>query len=281
MPPLSFFCRVILVLSLALPVGLFAQSTSPRFDVASIRQNTSSVVRWRIEFTPDGFIAEDASLADLLHEAWASDPLLQWAPLPPWTQATRFDIAARFDAALFPHATRVQRESMLQNLLIDRFGLHIHEESREFPLLALMVAVPHASLRESAADDLMHDPVDGHPVCYFAASRRGYANMQGCTLADLARRLSSHWDTGLDRVVVDRTGLADRYNLQLRWQVSEPASDPRASTDPQAAPTASDPDPAAPDLSTALRQQLGLKLTKSHCRLNVLVVDHIAMPTPN
>jgi hypothetical protein len=86
MQPLPRSCRAVLVLCLALPAGLISPTTppQPRFEVASIHPNTRSVIRWRIEFTPDGFIAEDASLADLIHEAWGSESLLQWDPLPSW-----------------------------------------------------------------------------------------------------------------------------------------------------------------------------------------------------
>jgi uncharacterized protein (TIGR03435 family) len=171
---------------------------------------------------------------------------------------------------------------MLQSLLADRFHLRVHKESRDFPLLALIVAGPQARLHESSADEIMRDPVDGHAVCYFAGSNRGYVKMRGCTLADLARRLNSHWDTGLDRVVVDHTGLAGRYDLELRWQAPEsPSVPPLAATDTHAPAAASDPDPAAPDLNTALWQQLGLKLTKTDGTLDVLIVDNVEMPTPN
>lgn len=254
----------------------------PDFEVASIHQNTSSAIRWRIEFTPDGFIAEDALLSDIIYEAWGSDSLLQWDPLPVWTLKTRFDIAARFDAVAFTHPSRAQREAMLQSLLVYRFHLQFHRESRDFPLLALTVASTHPKLQESTPSEVLHDPVDGHPICYFASSRRGHVKMEGCTLTDLARRLSSHWDTGLDQVVVDHTGLRDRYDLELSWRPPQAAigSQP-ASPEPLVPSGVPDPDSPAPEITAALWQQLGLKLVRTHGPLDVFIVDHIEMPTSN
>ena len=68
----------------------------------------------------------------------------------------------------------------------------------------------------------------------------------------LARNVSG--DAG--RVVVDRTGLAGRYEATLEM---------------------------SPDLTvfTALREQLGLRLEPIRVPLPVLIVEHIERPTPN
>jgi uncharacterized protein (TIGR03435 family) len=61
----------------------------------------------------------------------------------------------------------------------------------------------------------------------------------------------------------DHTGLAGKYDIKLRF--SNGGS-------PHADGEASDP---APDLSSALEKQLGLKLQKTKAPLDVIVIDHI------
>lgn len=271
-------CAVLLV-----PVAAAAQTAAlsrPQFEVASIRQNTSSVIRWRAEFSPDGFVAEDASLADIIREAWSSDPTQQWDPMPAWTLKARFDIAARFDVTAYPHPTREIRQAMLQGLLAERFHLQIHQESRQFPLLALTLATAEPKFPLSAPGDVVHDRVDGHAVCLYSANRRGYTKMLGCTTADLAHRLSTRWDTDSDRIVVDRTGLTGRYDFELRWQPATPAAAP-AAPEAQRLSLAPEPENPAPDLAAALWQQLGLKLVATQGPLDVMVIDHVELPTPN
>ena len=74
-------------------------------------------------------------------------------------------------------------------------------------------------------------------------------------------------------IVVDKTGIAGRYALKLKWTPddSRPFQTPRGST-------GSD---SGPSLFTALQEQLGLKLEPGKGPLRVLVIDHIQMPSEN
>jgi uncharacterized protein (TIGR03435 family) len=63
------------------------------------------------------------------------------------------------------------------------------------------------------------------------------------------------------RPIFDKTGLSDRYNLCLTFAPLSQATDLPAFT--------------PPDLFTALREQLGLKLEARKEAANVVVVDHI------
>jgi uncharacterized protein (TIGR03435 family) len=71
------------------------------------------------------------------------------------------------------------------------------------------------------------------------------------------------------RTVVDRTGLSGQFDFTLEWE-------PMTQAAPPGAPVAT-----RPSLFTALREQLGLALTSSRERLEVVVVDRIEPPTPD
>jgi uncharacterized protein (TIGR03435 family) len=86
----------------------------------------------------------------------------------------------------------------------------------------------------------------------------------GVPIARLVDQLSAQ----LQRVVVDKTGLAGNYNFQLTW-----------SPDDAAPPS---PDVAAPpDIFTALEEQLGLKLQPGKEEIDTLVIDHVEYPSEN
>jgi uncharacterized protein (TIGR03435 family) len=65
--------------------------------------------------------------------------------------------------------------------------------------------------------------------------------------------------TGIDRPVVDRTNLAGNWGFQLKF----------------APATNLDPDPDRPHFTTALQEQLGLKLEATRAPVDVLVIDGV------
>ena len=71
--------------------------------------------------------------------------------------------------------------------------------------------------------------------------------------------------TGIDRPVVDHTGLAGMFGFTLMF--SSFGTVPHVSNDPS--------------IFTALREQLGLKLEPARGRVEWLVIDSVEQPTPN
>jgi uncharacterized protein (TIGR03435 family) len=83
----------------------------------------------------------------------------------------------------------------------------------------------------------------------------------------------------LDRPVIDRTGLTDRYDFTLNWRPDE-FQFPRASAVQRAAAITNGAD-ALPDLFTAVQEQLGLKLDATKAPADVLVIDKVSKPSEN
>jgi uncharacterized protein (TIGR03435 family) len=226
-----------------------------------------------MEFTPDGIHAEDVTLLWVLHEAYAVTNADLMSGGPSWIDERRFDIDAKYDAELHPNITPEQRRLMLQQLLAERFKLVVHHEAKEFPLYALVVAKGGIKFTETSPDKLHMSPMYG-AMCMNKRSRTGILEMSGCTLGQLANRISGLARRDLDRGIVDQTGLTGRYELAVKWTpISTAASDVPKS----AAPDTDE----APSIFTALKEQLGLELKPIKGPLDTIVIDHAEMPTEN
>jgi uncharacterized protein (TIGR03435 family) len=88
----------------------------------------------------------------------------------------------------------------------------------------------------------------------------------GITMAKLADFLAGP----AGRVVIDRTGLADMFDVDLQYTLVNTGSAP-------VSPSGDDP----PDLSTAVREQLGLRLQSGRGPIDVLVIDAMRPPADN
>ena len=79
--------------------------------------------------------------------------------------------------------------------------------------------------------------------------------------------------TGVDRPVLDRTGLTGKFDFVMEFtpQFNGPLP-PGANFQP---------DESGPTFLEALRQQLGLKLEPQKGPVDVIVVDHVEQPSEN
>ena len=75
----------------------------------------------------------------------------------------------------------------------------------------------------------------------------------------------------LQRLVIDRTGLSERFDFDLEWKPVDSAVDPAAT------PAAE----FAPSLLAALDEQLGLKLESERAPIEYVVIDSAEPPTDN
>ena len=76
-------------------------------------------------------------------------------------------------------------------------------------------------------------------------------------------RLATALGTPLGRIILDRTGLAGTFDVDLAWTPNQSA------------------DTSGPSLFTALQEQLGLKLESTRGPVEVLVIDRVEQPTPD
>ena len=292
-------CQVSFAIALG-AASASAQTSRPAFEVASVKLNTrcdtggGSSGRGSI---PGRMVLECADLRDLILTAYGiygngANPApgsfrLQVVGGPAWMDSTRYDINAKSNGNPPPSE---MYGPMLQSLLQERFSLKVHRENREAPVYLLTTAKNGPKLRAaregSCVDTSTNQPADAGqsrvPICGKTNTSSGGAvvtvDMYGATIAELCAQLG----IAMDREVIDRTNLAGRFDIHL--EVARDDWKPRfvaGRTIRQQGPGVTDDPNAGPSISTALQQQLGLKLESGKGPVEVIVVDRIERPTDN
>jgi uncharacterized protein (TIGR03435 family) len=269
-------------------VGMAAQdAVQPKFEVASIKENKSGNDGGQTSGVNVGHYT--ATNIPLYFLVLTSYQLLdhQLAGMPEWTRSTAYDISAGYPPELRPDQSQLR--GMVRALLEDRFHLVAHHEMRQLDAYALTLARKDRKLgpQMSASNtDCARWLAEGRPQigaggvsaiapggkrpeCLILASRRGTLTAGSKSMLELAVTLQSF----VGRPVIDRTGLAGVFNMDMQWTPS-----PADASAPTGAGAATD---VGASLFTALQEQLGLKLESTKASFDVLVIDRIERPTPD
>ncbi|WP_052200973.1 TIGR03435 family protein [Terriglobus sp. TAA 43] len=245
-----------------------ANTPRPSFEVASVRAHDPADRKNFNNFQayPDGrFTSDNSSLWMLIHYAFQIQPY-QFVGGPDWIKSLGFDLNAK------PAEVRGFDDIplMLQGVLEDRFQLKYHWETREQPVYNLVVTKP-GKLRESVVKADCPRPFS-HPEgipedapCGDLENRMGYTKGYKLSSSEFAASLS--WL--LSKAVVDKTNLSGHYDVELRWTPESATIRPDAS------------EQNAPDMFTAIQEQLGLKLQASKGPVSVFVIDYVEKPSDN
>lgn len=268
--------------------GAWAQAAadSPVFDAASVKLSPPTepgqVVFGKMGAGPG---SQDPTRIDyrrvsidiLVARAYGVD---QWQLFgPDWTKRGQYDIVAK----LPPGTTKEQFQTMLRNLLAERFKLQVHRETKDLtgysltlgksgPKLKSHPAAPPPADEDKSAPTgftLPKTGADGYPIL---TKEVNMATMDGksrkrwdnADIGELVETLSAY----LRAPVNDETGLRGRYDIDLYWLSQTTSAQSESDT--------------GPDLFAAVQQQLGLKLEKKKLPVEVLVIDHAEqVPTEN
>lgn len=247
------------------------------FEVASIKRNVSGDQGSQIRVQPGGqIVVTNNSLYNLIRNAYGTQrfEMVPGPQLPSWIDSDRWDITAK------PPADAPLREEQMQlrlrSLLEDRFKLDARREVREMPIYALVVARSDGQLgpqmkrsgdecgpaaaKARAAGEAPPMPPGG--FCGTRANPNGTVSMRGVPLANFVRNLGGM--TG--RFVIDKTGLAGPFDLELQWTPDQALGAGGALTD-------------GTSLFAAIQEQLGLRLEPQRAPVEVLVVNSAERPT--
>jgi uncharacterized protein (TIGR03435 family) len=268
----------------ALGTGYFVQ---PAFATSSVKANTSGGGTGSPRLQPGGgLVATNVTLRELVAFAYQRhgfDPR-DVIGGPQWLDSERFDVVAKASAehVVDPDGSPRQTWAMLAALLAQRFKLQVHEESRDRAVYALMRETPDGKLgprlRTSTVDcgavmrgERPTIPAGQGPPCGMKTPPgRLFANT--LTMPGLASLISSH----VDRLVVDRTGLDGRFDIEIEAaEINAP---------PNYKPGPSDlalPPAAGPSIFIAVREQLGLRLEARTLPVSIVVIDRAERPGPD
>ena len=262
----------------------------PSFEVASVKQNKSGEGFIRFSAMPGGFRVTNAPLRELIRFAYQLQPF-QIEGGPGWVTSDRFDIVAKAEGNLppgQPGGPPGPLQLMMQSLLAERFKLVAHNETRQLQVYALLVARSDGrlgpSLRKSDTDcaALMVARRGGPPAPVqpgerpMCGMRIGPGTLSGgaMPLSQVASALSAV----VQRIVVDKTGLAGNYDVDVTYTPDQMPQGP-GGVPPPGVPPPPPIDPNGPSIFTALQEQLGLKLDSQRGPVEAFVIDSVEHPS--
>ena len=226
---------------LAGAAALCAQT--PAFEVVSIKANPAAGGVSSVRNSPQRITMENVTLQKVILGAYGIPDDRGYALSGPnWLGTDRFDIQATYAAG----TTAAQLRQMIQGMLAERFKLALQRETRQMPVLALVVGKNGPKLHPAEAGQGRTSAGPGK----LEASK---ITMQ--KLADLLGRLTG-------QQVIDATELKGGFDFTLEWTPDE--------TQP-----ATGGDAGGASLFAAVQEQLGLKLEGRKAPVEILVVDHV------
>jgi uncharacterized protein (TIGR03435 family) len=302
--------------------GTAAGTAGPTFEVASVRpavmEQSAVMAILRTGRRPESMTIDGEratfrymSLRELVADAYKVRTFQVSGPA--WMTSDRFDVVAKLPEG----GSKDDVPAMLKALLEDRFKLAAHLETKDHPVLGLMLAKGGAKLPETAAPAAIDlsaeldpgqtkvDSIDGPMILTHNKNGSTTYNMgprgkmtllvdgqngtleldgTGMTMRGLALMLTT-LGGGNGRQVVDQTGLTGHYDVSVSFGLQELTASLRDSgvdipMRPGEGGAASDPGGNS-TVADALGR-LGLRMTGTHAMVEQLVVDEVEkLPTEN
>jgi uncharacterized protein (TIGR03435 family) len=259
------------------------------FEVASVRLDNGEFKAPSFALSSDDWFREPngrfhadftvTTYIEFAYKIWPTreESSAMWDGRPYWVKHEHFDI----EATASEHATKDQYRLMMQALLAERFGLKVHWEQKEMPVLEMTLIHPGKPgprlIPHEKGLDCDAKPTDGSRLfpCYAYSARpqedgEWVTGSRATSMELLAKFIGS---TGgmtdeTSRPVVDRTGLTGLWDFSI---VTAPSAKPGETT----------PAVNGPTFLEAIGEQLGVKLKPSRAVLPVLVIDHLDRPSEN
>jgi len=262
---------------------LLGQSTdsAPRFEIADVHV---AIKGENYRTTPPRggrFEMKGATMLDLIATSYSfeRDKVLGG---PNWLELDKFDVAAKIPDDTLPDA----RRQMMQQLLVERFKLVVHKDTKPLPVYVLTVGKKVQLKEGDATGETGCKPETGTPgqpgdggTTLTMMSQSGPAttihlgpgmvitfhcrNMTMAGFAEGLRGMMGAFQAIGTTAVKDETGLEGRFNFDVRWSMT------------MMGPAAMMNQGDRIGVFEALEKQMGLKLEQRPVPTPVLIVDSV------
>jgi uncharacterized protein (TIGR03435 family) len=223
-----------------------------RFEVVSIRphvvdpSNDSS----NTDVKPGGrLVCRNVSVKKLIRMAFIADDS-QILNAPRWTEAASYDIDAKTAGGVEVNDKNIS--GLLLSMLERRFQFRFHREQREKAIYRLEAAKDGVKLQADLEEARPSTTVNSNGMTVTFSAKR-------ISMKDVAATLQRQ----VGRTIEDHTGLAGKYDVELKWSTE------RAGIDT-----------AGPSIFTAL-QEVGLRLVSAKGPVETVVVDGVERASEN
>jgi len=260
---------------------------APTFEVASVKPSAPDSRRGPIGVAGERLNVSAWTLPELMGLAYgpgtSSLYRFQITGGPDWLDHERFDITATFDETKLPRDSSLVLQDLLKGLLVERFKLAVRQETTEGPIYHLTLASRDGQLGPKLRRSPNLCPVPTGPPdpewLKNCTSRIGYGTLtaRGIPMEQLAVSIANFY--GIGRLVVDRTGLTGRFDMDMEWapmtQFRQPGNlDPPADFADRAVNN-------LPTLFVALKEQLGLQLEPARGPVPSIIIEQVERPSPD
>jgi uncharacterized protein (TIGR03435 family) len=237
-------------------LALSAQPSTARFEVASVKKaddgGPPGDIPRNMDSSPGHFAMRNVPLRYCLE--WAYNLQDYEIAGPDWIKADeRYDIIAHASGP----ATDDEMRPMLANLLLERFQMKVHRETREMPAYVLLPGKGPAKVKTSAADSQPR----------LIPGKDGEVTFQHFGLSRLTFLLTRR----MDHPALDQTGLKGIYDYTVNISGLSEYSGPKNAEGPTTT------------IFAAIQDELGLKLeTRKNQPIELFVIDAVnKVPTAN
>ena len=233
-------------------------SAQLEFDAASVKESTSLAGGGMLRFLTGGGITAERVPARVYIIVAYELQSFQLVGAPDWARDMYYDIVAKPAGAATPQQTL----AMLQALLLHRFKLTVHRETRQLDGFALVRARP-SDLGPGLRPSTVNCDTQFEPRCRQGRVAFAPPVTTMTLVGNSIRRVLLTVVNALSAPISDETGLTGTFDIDLRWSTAVALADD------------------VPSLVTALQDQLGLKLERRLVTEDVLVIDRIERPGPD
>jgi uncharacterized protein (TIGR03435 family) len=252
-----------------------------------------------IQIDPNRITVPAITVAALVNLAYGQDCFLVEGG-PDWIRMDRFNVQALIPATSPVYTRRdltegkaLKLQTMLQNLLLDRFALIVRREKKEMPVYALVVSkvgkmqlsedqtppgapsLPQAGDRPRGRDAPL---ARGSMSLLTAPSGVVTYSAKAVPIWELTKIFQGQ----VGRPVLDKTELKGLFDIRLQFFPESSLSTSGLDAGSAPRPHGDGPTvPTGPLLRTAIQEQLGLTLESIRAPVDVLVIERVEKPREN